>query len=127
WVEAGEDVGGRLADDVDHRRAPLRLLLDALEQPRRRPPDHILGRARRPLAPDEDVGVARIDATGALGVGHACDCADERRVLDVREHDDVLALLEVDTDPQREPRVLLELFYALRPEGVGIHASTLPP
>src|SRR5581483_6252661 len=101
--------------------------LDALEQPRRRPADDVLRRVRSLLPAQVDVDIERVDAPRALGVGDAGDRANERRMLDVREERDVLALLEVDPDANGEPRVVLQLPGARRPEGVGVHAATLPP
>ena len=98
-VEAGEEVRVGLADGVDHRRPPLGLLLDPLEHPRRHPADRVVRRELGRRA-------AQVDVHGRCGstrrapscVGDARDRPDERRVLDVAEHDDVLAGLEVDPD-----------------------------
>ena len=66
-------------------------------------------RARRTWSVDVvDVGPAR-----ALAVRDARERARERRVLDVAEDGDVLPLLDVHADAQRETSVLLQLVGAL--------------
>ena len=82
---------------------------------------------RGALAPNVDVCVVGVDPARALGVRDARDRANERGMLHVREHDHVLPLLDVHSDPEGDPRVLVELRRASGPEGVGVHASTLPP
>ena len=78
-------------------------------------PTAVVGRELGLRAADVDVEVVRVDPPRALRVGDAGDRPDERRVLDVARDGDVLALLEVHADPEREPRVLLELALARRP------------
>ena len=126
-VETGEEVRLGLADNVDHRRPELRLLLHPLEHPRRRPADDVVRRVRGLLAAQVQVDVVAVHTPRPLGVRGPGDRPHERRVLDVAEHGHVLAGLEVDADADGEPRVLLELFGPLTPESVGVHGSTLPP
>ena len=125
-IESREEVRLGLADNVDHRRPALRLLLHPLEHPRRRPADDVVRRVRGLLAAQVQVDVVAVHAPRPLGVRDPGDRPHERRVLDVAEHGHVLAGLEVDADADGEPRVLLELFGALTPESVGVHGSTLP-
>jgi hypothetical protein len=126
-VEAGKEVRLGLADDVDHGSPALGLLLHPLEHPGRRPPDHIVRCVRGLLAAQVQVDVVAVHTPRALGVGDARDRADERGVLDVADHGHVLARFQIHADSDGEPRVLLELRGAGTPEGVSIHAATLPP
>ena len=48
-------------------------------------------------------------------------------MLDVAEDADVLALLEVHPDAEREPGVLLQLVGALGPEGLLVHDRDATP
>ena len=120
-VEAGKEVRLGLADRVDDRRTPLGLFLDPLQLPLRHPADRLVGRQLGLRPPHVNVQVERVDPAGALLVGHPRDRPDERRVLDVGIQRDVLALFEVDPDPEREPRVLLELRGAVGPERAFVH------
>ncbi len=122
-VDPREQVRIRLADDVDERGPALRLLAHPLEQPARSPRDRLLGRQRRSRPPKVNVEIVSVDPAGALPVGDLGDRADERRVLDVGAHGDVLTLLEVDAHPEDEPGVLLELVPPLVPERCRVHSA----
>jgi hypothetical protein len=54
------------------------------------------------------VVVAHVDVTGTFCIRRARDRPDERRMLEQRRDDEILARLEVDADPDDQPRVRLE-------------------
>jgi len=107
-VEVGEQIGIRVARDRDHRAAHARKMVQALQLPRRRPLERLVGAVRDQLPPHVLVAVGDGGVAGARLVRRADDRTRELRVLHEGEHDDVLALLDVGADPDDEVGVLLQ-------------------
>ena len=68
-VEIGEELGLRVAGDRDQRAAGLAELAQALDEPRRREAELVVGRVRDVRAPHVLIGVEHVDITRARLVG----------------------------------------------------------
>ncbi len=105
-VEVGEELRLRVPADREQRAAVAAELLHALDEPRRRPREHVLARVLDVRAADVLVGEEDVDVAGAGHVGLLRDRAHERRVLDEAVDRQPLARLEVEPDPDGQARVV---------------------
>lgn len=95
-VESFVDLGPRVGRYADDGRADLDRALQARDHPRRRPPEHVVGRRLDKGALHPAVGVGDVDEARAGAVGLASERAHERRVLVLGVQEQLLALVEVD-------------------------------
>ncbi len=107
-VEVGEELGLRVAGDREQRTADAAELVVALDRPRRRVAELVLGGVRDVRAAHVLVGVLDVDEGRARLVRRARDLARERRVLDERVDAQDLAGLQVHADVDGELGVLAE-------------------
>ena len=127
-VEVLEEVGRRVAADLDDYTVPLADRLDALDLPRRRPAEPLVGAVLdlRPLHPL--VGVVDLHVAGARAVGLRYDEPHELGLRDVGEDEDVLPLAHVRARAHGEARVVgqLALVHGAQPyrdEGIGMRPN----
>ena len=107
-VEVGEELGLRVAGDREQRAALLAEVVQALDEPRRREAELVLGGVLDVRAADVLVGVEDVDEARAGRVRLACDRPHERLVLDERVDREQLAGLQVEPDLDRQPGVRLQ-------------------
>src|SRR3954447_7593053 len=116
-VDALVDVGVRAADDGDHSGPAVRRVREALDRPWRR----VLESVIRPLGDerptDERVAILDVDVARAGPVGVGDDGAHERRLVDLRLDEHVLALLHIDADAHDQAGVVLDVSH--RPQASG--------
>jgi hypothetical protein len=101
-VEAFVDLGPRVGRHADDGRADLDGALQARDHPRRRPPEHIVGRRLDEGALHPTVGVGDVDEARAGGVGLQRDRAHEGCVLVLGVQEQLLALVEVDAGADQQ-------------------------
>ena len=106
--QVGEQVGLGVTGQRDHRGVLRADPLGALEQPRRRPREHVVGGVLDQRPPHVLVGVEDVDVPRAGPVRGACDGPRDLGVLDAAEHLDELAGLNVRADLNGELGISLD-------------------
>ena len=110
-VEVVVGVRVRVAADLHHRGAELAGARDALDEPRRRVVERVVGRVRDPGRADGLVLVVDVDVARAAAIPGLRERAGERRVLDGAVDEQVLPLAKVEADSHDELRVALEVIH----------------
>ena len=109
-VEVGEELGLRVADDLDQRTALTGDIGHLLQHPRRGPVERVLVGELDPRAPDMLVRVVDVHVARAALVRAPRDRARERRVLGQGRKPQNLALADVRAHLDRKACVALEPF-----------------
>ncbi len=106
--EVAEQVWLRVAGQRDDRRAFVTHALRSLEQPGRRPREHVVVAVLDQRPPDVRVAVGEVDVPRSGAVCGARDGSGDVEVLDVGPDVDELARLHVGADADDELGVALE-------------------
>ena len=117
-VEPGEEVGIRVAGQLDDRGARLAPAAHPVQDVLRRLPELLVRAELDGGAAEMQVGDDRQHATGAGREGGARDRSCDLRVLDEVDQDDVLALLHVGADADRQLGEALEAFVGGHRRGI---------
>src|SRR5262249_1840612 len=95
-----------IARDAEQRSAVTHEVLQPLHEPRRRPVELVLGRARDLRAADALIGVEHVHERRSGAVRLPCHPPREGCLLEERVDREDLAGLDVETDAHREARVI---------------------
>ena len=104
-VEVRVELRLGVAGDPHVRAALLREPVEPVDEPRRRPPERLVGCALDVRAAHVLIGVVDVDVARARAVRLARGGARERRVLDERADAERLPRLQVQADAHGQPRV----------------------
>ena len=122
-VDVAQQIGLRVAGEVDERAVVVGEAAIARVEPLRRAAERFQRRVRQPRELGVRVPVPDVDELGAGAVGLVAEDPGEVRVLDISVDREVLAGAQPDPDLEDDPCVPAQLVLGHRPAAAGSKGS----